>query len=297
MKRTLLYLTAALAVGIFAAGCGKSTNHDTDQSAIFSLIGANPDLTGSDVLSASNSTFSKAAVDTVKFWWRQILHRGRLVGMGVRQPADSTHPFPFILVTLTDTLEGTLHILGKNNGDTMTVEVLKPFTEVATRRLLFQKRGANNAFRRGWFLAGVSGIELVSVPTVTANIDSVKIQSASFSKTIVKDSILSIVLRPNTIQFSKGDSVYVTVFTGDATDSVYLHVHARQGFNYVHGRRRLTNNGDGSFSGFWKIPQELPFGRWHFAVDVLKGHVLATNVTSDYDSHQWGIIYRVGVSE
>ncbi len=297
MKRTLLYLTVVLAAGILSAGCGKSVNNDTDEAAILSLIGSNPDLTSSDVMSASNSTYSKAAVDTVKFWWRQVLRRGRIIGWGARQPADSAHSYPSILVTLTDTLEGQLHILGKNDGDTETVEVLKPFTEVATRKLLFQKRGANNAFRRGWFLAGVSGIELVSIPTVTADIDSLKIQSASFSKTIVKDSILSIVLRPNTLLFSKGDSVFVTVFTGDATDSVYLHVQARQGYNYVHGRGRLTNNGDGSFSGYWKIPQELPFGRWHFAVDVLKGHVLAANVTSDYDSRQWGIIYRVGVSE
>jgi hypothetical protein len=195
---------------------------------------------------------------------------------------------------LTDTLAGQLHILGKNAGDTATVPLIKPFTEVATRKLLFQKRGPDRMFRRGWVLAGLSGIELVSVPN-TAKIDSVKIENGSNTKTIT--DILQIVMRPRTPGFSGGDSVQITVFTGDATDSVYLHAHHRFLASHQHIRRRMTNNGDGSFSGFWIVPNSLSPGRWHFGVDVLKGNVLASNVTDDYDSRQWGVVYRVGVPE
>jgi hypothetical protein len=146
-------------------------------------------------------------------------------------------------------------------------------------------------------LAGVSGIELVSVPN-TAKIDSVKIQSGSVAQTVTADNILAITLRPDIIEFAKGDSVNVTVYTGDATDSVFLHAHVQLGTLPTHRRKKLINNGDGSFSGWLIIPSHAGFfGRWHLGVDVLKGHVLSSDDLNDYDSRQWGLLYRVGVPD
>jgi hypothetical protein len=295
MIRRFIMVAPGLILILSLLGCSDNgVDSNTDQAAILALIGSTPDLTGSDVLSPANTTFSKASVDTVKMWWRQLLRRGRVIGWGVRQPADSANPHPYLLVTLTDTLEGQLHILGKNVGDTTTAHLIKPFTEVATRKLLFQKRGPDRMFRRGWVLAGLSGIELASVPN-TAQIDSVKIENGTDTKVIT--DILQIVMRPHSPGFSGGDSVQITVYTGDATDSVYLHAHHRFLASHRHIRRRTINNGDGSFSAHWIVPNNLAAGRWHFGVDVLKGNVLASNITDDYDSRQWGVVYRVGVPE
>lgn len=297
MLRKLVYGILAGSLVLFGQGCSKnSVSTSTDQSAILGLVGSNTDLTSSSVAADSSAMLPKVAVDTVYLWWRQITHYGRIIGWGTMQPVDSAHAYPTITVTLTDTLAGTLHIIGRNIGDTILSQVNKPFVEVATRNLLFEKRGPDNASWRGWYLAGVSGIELVSVPTVTVRIDSVKVASGSTNKTITAANILSIEMRPNTLGFAQGDSVNITVFTGDATDSVFIHVHAHMGASYVHVRKRLTNNGNGSYSGYWKIPIDLPYGHWHFVADVLKGNVLSSNVTTDYDSRQWGIVYRVGVA-
>lgn len=296
MKKKFLYPALGLILALAAFGCSNnSTNTDTDQAAILQLIGENPDMTSSDVLSSDQSTLSKVAVDTVKLWWRQIISRGRIIGWGVRQPADSTHHFPSITVTLTDTLHGILHIVGVDSTD--SVHLKKPFVEVATRKLFFEKREPDGFPRRGWFLAGVSGIELVSVPN-TAKIDSVKIQSASVSQTVTAAGILDITLRTDIIEFTHGDSVNVTVYTGDATDSVFLHAHLQLATLPSFRRKQLANNGDGSFSGWIKIPSSASFfGRWHLGVDVLKGDVLSSNDLNDYDSRQWGLLYRVGVPE
>ena len=312
MTKKLIYPALGLALMMTAFGCSKnSVSTEGDQAAILALIGENPEYSGSDVLSPSDQTLSRVAVDTVKFWWRQLLHRGQIIGWGVRRPADSTNPYPSILVTLTDTLQGILHIVGIDSTD--SVHLKKPFTEVATRRLLFQKREPDRFRHRGWVLAGVSGIELISiygerlVPSEaegrrtipnTAKIDSVKIESGSASQTVRADNILAITRRPDIIEFDQGDSINVTVYTGDATDSVYLHAHVQLGSLPSHRRKKLTNNGDGSFSGYIRIPSHSGFvGRWHLGVDILKGHVLASGDLNDYDSRQWGLLYRVGVPD
>ncbi|HLG93305.1 MAG TPA: hypothetical protein VI546_00545 [candidate division Zixibacteria bacterium] len=296
MNRNLWYPALGFLLTLATFACSNdSVSSDTDQGAILQLIGENQDFSSSDVLSSSNETLSKPAVDTVKFWWRQLVSRGRIIGWGVRQPADSIHPYPYLLVTLTDTLRGILHLVGADSTD--SVHLQKPFTEVATRKLFFQKRDSSHSRHRGWVLAGVSPLELVSLPN-TARIDSVKIQSATASQTVTAESVLAIILRPDIIEFAKGDSVTVTVYTGDATDSVYLHAHVQLGSLPSHRRKRLVNNGDGSFSGWFKVPTYAPFfGRWHLGVDVLKGHVLASDDLNGYDSRQWGLLYRVGVPD
>ena len=296
MNRTLWYAALGFLLMGGAFGCSEnSVSSDTDQSAILRIIGETPEYASPEVLSPSDQTLSRVAVDTVKLWWRQLISRGRIIGWGVRQPADSTHPFPSILVTLTDTLRGILHIVGTDSTDTTHLQ--KPFTDVATRRLYFEKRNPDRFRHRGWVLAGVSAIELVSIPN-TAKIDSVKIQAASVSQTVTADSILAITLRHDIIELAKGDSVNITVFTGDPADSVFLHAHVQMGTLPSHRRKRFANNGDGSFSGWIKIPSHAGFyGRWHLVVDVLKGHVLSSNDLNDYDSRQWGLLYRVGIPD
>ncbi len=295
MTKKFVLAAFGLALLMGFLGCSNSVKTDPDQAAILRLIDSNRDMTSHEVLSSSDNTLSKVAVDTIKLWWRQLLHRGRIIGWGVRQPADSTHPFPSITVTLVDSLEGILHIVGKDSTD--SAHLKKPFVEVATRRLFFEKRAPDGAPWRGWVLSGVSGIELVSVPN-TAAINWVTIQSGSFSQTVPAESILAITLRPDLPAFNHGDSVHVTVHTGDPADSVYLHAHLQVVGLPSHRRKKLTNNGDGSFSGYVIIPSDANFkGRWHLSFDVLKGHVLSSNDLNDYDSRQWGLLYRVGVPD
>lgn len=298
MRKTLVYAGLVLLFGLALFGCSgnKSVNTTggTDQSAVLALINGNADLTSSDVLSLTvpdTMALLKPAsvqVDTVRFWWRQILHRGRLLGWGTLRPPDSSDTFPTLQVTLTDTLVGRFHILGVDS--TNRIHVIKPFEETATRRVLFEKRGSDNDLFRGWVLTGVSDVELVSIPTVTAHLDSVRLQAPGLSHTVTASNVLDIILRKDLMSLHVGDTIHVTAFTGNATDSVFIH--GWFAGNFI--RQHLTNNGNGSFSGSWTVTGDV--GRRHLVVDVIKSSVF-TNDSAPYDSRQWGILYKVGVPE
>ena len=294
----ILFMLFSLFVNL---SCGKKTTtpEETDQSVILDLIGAYPDIFCTCVIDTipDSSGFGKiygGDEDTVKFWWRRIFwgQTKRSVDIDVH-PLDLDHPYPYANVTVTDTLTGDLHLIKKGGPGNWSWSD-KPITEVARRSAYFERRRSVDSPHRGWDLIAVSGLLVESVPT-TREIEWVHIASTKsrYDTTITETDITQCTLLEKLITFDEEDSVTLTVYTGDPTDSVYLHAYSRFFPHLFHVRRSFVNNGDGSFSGTW-VTARLAFGASpyrHAAIDVIKHGTL--DGEDPYDSKIWGIIYRI----
>jgi hypothetical protein len=301
-KNFVLIITFTIFFSLFILiSCGKksTTPEETDQSVILDLITAYPDIFRTCVIDTSrdSSGFGKVSggdEDTVKFWWRRIFwgQTKRSIDIDVH-PVDLDHPYPYANVTITDTLTGELHLIKKSGQGNWSWDD-KPITDIATRSAYFEKRRPVDSAYRGWDIIKVSGLLVRSVPT-TREIDSLHIKStlSGYDTTIIESDIAQCILIENLFTFGEEDSITVTVYSGDPTDSVYLHAYFRPFPYHFHVRRSFINNGDGSFSGTW-VTADLPLGASpyrHTAIDVIKHSTLDND--DAYDSRIWGVIYRV----
>jgi hypothetical protein len=282
---------------LFFLSCGKkSTNPapDLDKEAILKLVAEDTTTFTEEITDTSvpdTSVFPKiAGVDTVKFWWRKINSITRIKTVSI-YPADSTHPYPYADVTVMDTLTGNLHILGRDSSGNR-VHSIKPLKDVATRSAYYEKRGTNQSVYRGRRLEGVSGLLSHSVPIFTRHINQVHlVSSRGYNRTFTEDSITAITLRDSILTFVIGDTITLTVTTGDSTDSVYLHTSTYY-YRRPH-RSSFVNNGDSTFTGSWVIGGDVlgESEHRHAAIDVIKHSTLDGD--DPYDSRIWGVIYRV----
>lgn len=301
-KNYLWVIAFAILFSIFILlSCGKrsTTPEETDQSMILNLIAAYPDIFRTCVIDTSqdSSGFGKISGgedDTLKFWWRRIFwgQTERSIDIDVH-PVDLDHPYPYANVTVTDTLIGELHLIKKSGQGSWSWSD-KPITDIATRSAYFERRRPIDSAYRGWDIIKVSGLLVESLPN-TREIDSLHIKStlSGYDTTITETNIAQCILIDNLFTFGEEDSITVTVYTGDPTDSVYLHAYSRLLPFLIHVRSSFTNNGDGSFSGTW-VTADLPLGASpyrHAAIDVIKHGTLDND--DAYDSRVWGVIYRV----
>jgi hypothetical protein len=284
---------------LFFLSCGKkSTNPapDLDKEAILKLVAEDTTTFTEEITDTSvpdTSVFPKiAGVDTVKFWWRKINSITRIKTVSI-YPADSTHPCPYADVTVMDTLTGNLHILARDSSGNR-VRSIKSLKDVATRSAYYEKRGTNNSPYRGWSLEGVSGLVSYSVlvPISTRQINQVHLASSrGYNRTFTEDSITAITLKDSILTFVIGDTITLTVTTGDSTDSVYLHTSTYY-YRRPH-RSSFVNTGDSTFTGSWVIGGDVlgASEHRHAAIDVIKHSTLDGD--DPYDSRIWGVIYRV----
>ena len=127
----------------------------------------------------------------------------------------------------------------------------------------------------------MSGV-LIESENTTRNLDWVRLQSGDVDVTV--DNVTDLVRIAEITRLPTGAEVEITASTGDATDSVFLHLrHARR-------RLELTSNGDGTFSGTYMTGG--PRGPRHFVVDVLSEGTLYDD-EAPYDNIAWGIPYAL----
>jgi len=299
-KKLILHAGLAWLFFLFVfTGCSKKSTAptETDQDAILSLIESYPRIFTSCVIDTipDSSGLGKIAPvneDTVIFWWRWI-HWGQTVrSIDVDfYPSGGDHSYPYANVSVIDTLTGYLHLIRK---DTSGIWTSKPITDVAKRSAYFERRRPVDSPYRGWDLVKVSGLLVRSVPTIRA-IGSVQIASSKsgYDTTITESYITNCSLIGNMFNFGEEDSITLTVYTGDPTDSVYLHAYSHLFPLLTHIRRGFVNNGDGSFSGTL-VTAQLPLGASpyrHAAIDVIKHSTL--DGEDAYDSRIWGLIYQL----
>lgn len=301
-KNSVLLMASVIFFSLFIIlSCGKesTTPEETDQSVIFDLISVYPDVFCTRVIDTipDSSGFGKiygGDEDTVKFWWRRIFwgQTERSIDIDVH-PLDLDHPYPYANVTVTDTLTGDLHLIKKAGPGNWSWSS-KPITDVARRSAYFERRRRVDSPHRGWDLIKVSGLLIESLPA-TRQVDWIHITSTrtGYDTTITESYITGCTLTGKLLTFDEEDSVTVTVYTGDPTDSVYLHAYSRFFPHLFHVRRSFVNNGDGSFSGTW-VTSQLKLGASayrHAAIDVIKHSTLDGD--DPYDSKIWGLIYRI----
>jgi len=281
---------------IFSA-CKKSTSPTTnlDQEAIYSLIGSDSYSFPQEIISPDSTGFPKiVSVDSIKFWWRKINRVTRDINVTVHQE-DQAHLYPYAYVTVTDTLYGRLYVLAKDSSESMS----KPLTDEAVKHAYFEKREGNETHHRGWRLVGISGLLIHSFPANTRIIDSVKVISPGKNLTLTESNITDTTSKGNILTFNAGDSVTLTVFTRDATDSVFLHSLPCHYYTCKPHRRSFHNNGDGSFTGTWMVGSgmmdSVNVALRHAGIDVIKHTSLDGSDSDPYDSRIWGIHYRVNV--
>lgn len=279
---------------IFSA-CKKSTSPTTnlDKEAIYSLIGSDSYAFPQEIISPDSTGSPKiVSVDSIKFWWRKINRVTRDINVTVHQ-ADSTHLYPYAYATVTDTLYGRLFVLAKDSSESMS----KPLTDVAVKHAYFEKRQGNQTRYRGWRLVGISGLLVHSFPTNTRILDSVEVISPGKNLTLTGPNITDTTSIGNILAFNAGDSVTLKVFTGDASDSVFLHSLPCHYYNCKPHRRSFHNNGDGSFTGTWMVGNgmmdSVNVAVRHAAIDVIKHTSLDGSSSDPYDSRIWGVLYRV----
>ena len=255
-----------------------SGDESDDEAAIEASIGQeSADYADSDLLvwgedSAGGTT--RDAINTLR-WWRELLKLEKSIDITIhRDGPPSTAD-----VTVTTDASGVLHLVSGDDPDFQRFN--KDFEITGVRSLFFERRDARIFERRGWVLKATSGVEIQS-PATTRNIHSVRVQSGSIDVTYT--NVTDLVALNELLRLPLDADVAITVDTGDASDSVFLHLRKD------HVRWPLESNGDGTFSG--KFRTGLNRGLRHFAVDVLSQGTLFDD-TAPYDNVIWGIPFVV----
>jgi hypothetical protein len=274
MKKVLTIALLIAAFGVLFIGCGKDNEID-DQTAIGELIGTSG-MFGQDMNYAEpvQMASSRSPIWPL-FFWRSIVAGTRTRSVDVSgSTAEVTVQIPFTglfnIITGTDTLPDTLQ---KTEADNAVISVS------------LERTGAITDPHRGWEITGVSGIDWTSSPSTTKNIVSVTIISSSG---LINETFSDITVKraPDDLPtVGLGDTVTITVITGDSTDLVFLHAH--------NSRSRFTSNGDGSFTGTWVTDtSSANYGGYrHCAFDVISHPTLFDN-TAAYDAKAWGFLYK-----
>ena len=279
---TVLVATAAIAV----SGClnsndsssgGSSLDEEGIQNVIFDEMGAyaDPDVRWYDDESAG---LARDAIDTQR-WRREVLSFERNAVIEIERPEGEA---PTAFVTVTGEAIGLLHLLTVSGDEAM--RYTKDFDDTGTRSAMLQRVRTDRPTTRhhGWKLIAISGVEIAS-SEATRRIESVRIQTDGVDETIT--GVSELVQLADLLHLPTIAEVTVTVTTGDATDSVWLH------YRHHGWRRPLESNGDGTFTGVFRTGERS--GPRHIVVDVLS-HGTLFDTEEAYDNAAWGIPLIVG---
>ena len=291
---TALALAAAI---LLVAGCADNsvnpkTQSTNEQALVTGTLAAEPQFLEDGFMDAGATTnlaptlrgargaagvsgTTGAAIDPF-FFWRQIDHRTLTFEFAFAD-TDTTGLPRTAFVTARRTFSGTFNIVPRDPAHPDL-----PDTAHVTHKLLLdhwvryfhlKRVDMPGMSRPMWKMAGASAIE-VTAENATSLITSVRVQTATLDTTLTDPSVL-IPLR-RVLRFSPEDTVTVTVTTPRNDDVVLLYHHDR--------RERLTNNGDGTYSGTFRAGL---FSGWrHFAVNALSHETLYDDAAA-YDSKAW----------
>ena len=283
-------VAALLALGLFAlAGCGDAiTMTDVSdlggEEELREFVEEHDLFDETEIYGAGSMTAgdpaSRDAIDPLTFW-REVTERQIIRDVYIDEATGIAE------VTIHKEIWGTLNIVDED-----MVEYEKPMHHEGVRYAVFQRtndiapddgdgKGQAHRYRRGrWMLTDVSGLLANSVETLTMNMDSIRVQSATVDVTITDPSALMAV--PDEIMcFEEGEEVTVTV-SGPPEDAI-LFLHTR-------GHRSPFQYDNGAFVGTWTVT--------HRGVHCAGVQALAHDsiYDSDYpdDSLIWGMPYAVG---
>jgi hypothetical protein len=312
MRSRLLLAAFLLAATGLLAGCGKSTPNapvsgdanSLDQAQVASVVAAEPEvvedgqseaadaaslgaLTGSGPGAGLSGALS--AIAPLRFW-RVIDNVDRSFEFAFSDPDSAGRPMTAI-VTVHKRLTGRFNILtGVPGSDSVALDstnsvVHKPLTDLWVRRILLKRFATSVSTRSAWRVVATSGVKVTS-PGATTRIESLRVQAAGLDTTVT-DPLRFFFLR-RILKLEPGTPVTLTVTTPRNDDVVVL--------RRVGQRFRFHNNGDGTYSATWLVP-DLRLGTgprpgpgrppvFHFGVDALS-HGTLFDDQAPYDSQAW----------
>lgn len=287
-----------LAILFILGGCGKNESpvgpeiSGDDETILRAFVDEYPDLFTfdyEDYEDGSQETESWSPdpalprpIDPVAFW-REITDKQREVDIHIVQDSITTAE-----VTVTTYIQGLFHTV------TMDSHYTKQIDDTAVRYAYLEKErpGPSNGDTRrhgGWTLKKISGWEIFSHPC-TKQINSLQVTSSSGLVDTVITDISSLWDVEDLFVFQPGDSVTLTVDTGNPDDLVFLH--APRVF-----RRPFQHIGGGVFTGTWVTCQwpsvDVRPRPKHATIDVID-HGTVFDDELPYDSRAWGMVYFVG---
>lgn len=297
MKKAGTAALAFLATAMLLAlgGCGKSQGpvgpsaSMSDQESLRTFVEDNPDLFFYDYQDGSEEVEGGGTdgallkdIDPVAFW-REITYREREIDIHIVQDSLVT----YAEVTITTYLQGLFHTV------TMEGDYTKEIDDTAVRHAYFELEGPAvaevNRPYGGWKLKKISGWEITSTPCTKA-IYSVQVSSSSGLVDTTITDVSSLWDLENLFVFDLGDSVTLTVDTGNPDDLVFLH--APHFF-----RRPFKHIGGGVFTGTWvtttRTYVDLKPRPRHATIDVID-HGTVFDDQLPYDAKAWGVVYFVG---
>ncbi len=303
MKTRPLHRLVPLAavIALLAAGCDENpTALDEDLSAIQELILEEADFFTADLFAAEGAEDpdtplpGRLLADIVPWrWGRQIMDVERDIDISIDDSADPA----VATVTWNATLTGLFHII-----DTTGTAYSKDLEDNAVRYATFVRSGDTSGPRRGWRMASISGTTVLSNPN-TVSITEAHLTSSGGLDTTFTD-VSTLVDREDVPVFTAQDTIEVTVTTGNEDDIVLIHYPAwASGHNNRHHvRRRMSNNGDGTYSTGWVTRGlvwrngQLRNPARHVTIEVLSRTTIFDDV-APYDSVAWSLVYRVAAAD
>jgi hypothetical protein len=286
----------ALSILFILAGCGQNqspvspTGSLDDEACIRALVEENEDMFSYDYQDGSEEVAARSdepalskelnGIEPVAFW-REITDREKNIDIYIYKDSLGAHAE----VTITTSLQGWFHTV------TMDSEYTKEIDDTAVRYAYLERSAAGagqvTARHGGWELKAVSGWEVASNPC-TKMIYSVQVTSSSGAVDTTITDMSSLWDVEDLFVLEPGDSVTLTVDTGNPEDLVFLHAP-------LFFRRPFQHIGGGVFQGTWVTADgpSMPPRPRHATIDVID-HGTVFDDGLPYDSRAWGMIYFVG---
>jgi hypothetical protein len=284
----------AFAILFILGGCGQNespvgpTGSLNDEASIRALVEDNFELFSYDyqdgseevAMSGEDAALSKEleGIEPVAFW-REITDRVKEIDIHIYKDSLGAHAE----VTITTELHGWFHTVSMDSHYTKEID------DTAVRYAYLERPADERGEARhgGWELRAVSGWEVVSDPC-TRTIYSVQVTSSSGAVDTTITEVSSLWDLEDLFVLEPGDSVTLTVDTGDPEDLVFLH--APHFF-----RRPFQHIGGGIFQGTWVTADgpDVPARPRHATIDVID-HGAVFDDALPYDSRAWGMVYFVG---
>lgn len=270
MFKKYLFLTALSAcVLVYIFSCDKSTKSKgptNDPEAIKELINYYSSIFRVDTFNTSE--------DTV--FYREIKKQEYYINIDIENAPPETIYTKIANVVLTDSMEGVFNLF--LNG----IEYQKDFKAVSKVEGYFEKWGADYDDYRGWFLKGVAGNNIYSIPTVSSMI-FLNIESPSGNYTLSSDNIVTLTYIRDVRTFGAGDSLSFKISQPDTSRLFYLH-YWKDG-NYL--KVPFARDGDTLRTGC-KISGS---GYQHLFIDILDYNTVHTS--AEYKSNALGVLFKV----
>lgn len=207
---------------------------------------------------------------------RQVLEH--TTSRSVEFPTDTT-----AVVTITQAVNGTLHILSVNEEDSTIAHFEKPFADDFLRYVHLEKRQWIPNRPPHWRMVGMTGT-LVQSPETSVAIQSITVGHNDGTVQSFTDP-LEVIDRDNIISVAPGEWVTLTITTAAADDEAFLHFQPRE-----RARIHFEANGDNTYTLSWRAP--LRVGIHHATFDVLS-HDTLFDSEAPYEDMGWGFSYAV----